>query len=99
MANFSNFPPRVLKNQVVATILPQCSTILDTEVPIAAVLGLTTDETPPLQFKAPYLEEVDETTYKYSFYDLYHSNLEDEEINAVRAMLSKYDSMWDGTLG
>ena len=114
VANFTKTPKYLLKNQVVATLLPHPTDVTPSNIQLHEFLGIA-EYDPELLMLEPappgahadtaklsgedteYLKEAENKPQSVDDVDL--SNLDVKYSARARALLNKYSSMWDGSLG
>ena len=100
VANLTQFPRRIQKNQIVATVLPHPTAALPTPIMFGEVLGVLDDKDPEDQganAKGPTPVAGDAGPTKFEDLDLEH--VPEGARDRLRQTLKKYASMWDGSLG
>ena len=114
IANFTKKPQPLVKNQVVATLLPHPKEVVQRNIHLHEVLGLvdepsdttdgkTNNTSTEVNFNSASLRddtpESGEGEEPPSVDDVYLSHLDSRYHARVRALLEKYSSLWDGKLG
>ena len=109
VANTSDIPRRIVRNQNVAVALPHPTQVTETSLSLADVVGMTPDlaQVSPTAEGQPVAKSPEETGKSDSWtdaskptaaqLDLSHIPIANRE--RFRQMLTKYDELWDGKLG
>ena len=106
VANFTNYPKRIQRNQIIARALPHPTFVAPTHVTLAEVLGVVDTENPVEKEETSDPKELPSsadswgtTPDKPSAKTLDLNHVPEELRERFRQVLLKYDFMWDGSLG
>ena len=106
VANFSNQAQGVVKNQVLATLLPHPIAIVPTHIRTGEVLGLIDDNKSDFADGAPkstalglHKERASGGKKCLNLEEVDLSHVDAKYHQSIKKMLHKYNAMWDGSIG